>query len=388
MLPLGLGKDIAMRRYHLSILIRLIGLGLLIAAPHHVHAADAPIVIGLIEPYTGEESSYGQWTDDAWTAALQMHGDTIHGRPIKLVRADSKCEPSVAVSAARQVLAENPVLLMAPVCSGDTLAIAPLIKANQLPTLSDNIAPAVTQAGGGWIWRVQIIDSEVTGPEAKYILGQHYKRIGVIHDTSAPGQANGENMINDLTAGGTAPSTVVTYNLPDVDYSGPLLKLKSANLDALYLQGYEVQGARLLTQAKQLGFNLPIYGNFSLFDDTFVQAAGAVANGLIGVTTYTADWSDAAKKFDAAWYQKFHYHSNADIAALYEMAVAALTALDKSPDARGKALNDIISKTDIPGLPMGTLAFGSDGNNANPLVLLVKWEDQKIQIVQVLSGKM
>jgi branched-chain amino acid transport system substrate-binding protein len=373
-------------RRQLAAVTRMMLVGLMALAPQLAWADDPqPIVIGMVEPYTGEEASYGQWADDALALAMEQHGDTIAGRKITVVRADSKCEPSVAVSAGRQVLAAHPAILLAPVCSGDTLAMIPMIKSNQVPTLSDNIAPKVTQEGAGWVWRVQITDPVVTGPEAKYIMSQGYKRIAVIHDTSAPGQANSQNMIDALTAV-APPVEVATYNLSDVDYSGPLLKLKAANPDAVYVEAYEVQGARLLTQARQLGFTMPIYGNFSLFDDTFIKAAGSVGNGLLGATTYTADWSDAARKFDAQWFAKFHYHSNADIAALYEMAIAALTALDKAPDARGTALNEVVKHTDIPDLPMGALSFDDTGNNANPLVLLVTWENEQIKILKVLAG--
>lgn len=371
---------------------RSLGLGVLGAllvsglAANAADTAKSPIVIGMIEPYTGEESSYGQWVDDAWKLAMENYGDKIQGHPIKLVKADSKCEPSVAVSAARQVIAQHPVMLMAPVCSGDTLAIMPMIKSNQLPALSDNIAPKVTQESGGWVWRVQLTDSVVTPPEAQYILSKGYKRIGVIYDTSAPGQANGQNMIAALKAGGLPPVEVATYALADTDYSGPLLKMKGANLDALYIEAYETQGARLVTQAKQLGFTIPMYANFSLFNDTFIKAAGPAGNGLIGVTSYTPNWSDAAKKFDEQWFKKFNYHTNADIAALYEMAVAAITALNKKPDAKGKELNEIVANTNIPGLPMGALSFDKSGENANPLVLLVTWKNQQIEVLQVLKG--
>jgi branched-chain amino acid transport system substrate-binding protein len=369
-------------RWH--IFCGLSAFGLLIL-PRIALGAD-PIVIGMVEPYTGEESNYGQWVDDAWKLATDNYGDNIKGQPFKVVRADSKCEPSVAVSAGRQVFAEHPVILMAPVCSGDTLAILPMIKSNQVPTLSDNIAPRVTQESDGWVWRIQLTDSVVTPPEAQYILSKGYKRIGVIYDTSAPGQANGQNMIEALKAGGNPPVEIATYALADTDYSGPLLKMKAANLDALYVEAYETQGARLITQARQLGFTLPIYANFSLFDETFIKAAGPAGNGIIGVTSYTPDWSDDAKKFDEQWFKKFNYHTNADIAALYEMGVVAITALKSAPDARNKALNDIIAKTNLPNLPMGALSFDSTGNNANPLVLLVTWKDEKIQVLQVLKG--
>jgi branched-chain amino acid transport system substrate-binding protein len=367
----------------------LCGLGALALAalPRMALGAD-PIVIGMIEPYTGEESNYGQWVDDAWKLAIANYGDTIKGHPIKIVRADSKCEPAVAVSAGRQVFAEHPVILMAPICSGDTLAIMPMIKSNEVPALSDNIAPRVTQESGGWVWRIQLTDSVVTPPESQYILSKGYKRIGVVHDTSAPGQANGQNMIAALTAAGNPPVETATYALADTDYSGPLLKMKAANLDALYIEAYETQGARLISQAKQLGFTIPIYANFSLFDETFIKAAGDAGNGIVGVTSYTPEWSEDAKKFDARWFKMFNYHTNADIAAIYEMAVVAITTLDAAPDARGKALNDLIAKTNLPNQPMGALSFDATGNNANPLVLLVTWKDQKIQVIQVLKGHM
>ncbi|MGH7071908.1 MAG: ABC transporter substrate-binding protein [Acetobacteraceae bacterium] len=350
-------------------------------------AAKSPIAIGLIEPYSGQEAAYGEWVDDAWKLAMKNYGDTIDGHPIELVRGDSKCEPAVAVSAARQVFARQPAVLMAPVCSADTLAILPTIRALQIPTLSDNIAPKVTEEGGGWIWRVQITDSVMTPPEAEYIISQGCKRIGVIHDTTAPGQANSKDMIDSLTAGGHAPVAVASYALSDTDYSGPLLKLKAANLDCLFISAYDAQGGRLIRQAKQLGFTMPMYGNFSMFDEIFIKTAGPAGDGLVGVTSYLPDWSDASKKFDQQWVEQFHYGTHTDVAALYEMAVATIVALRKAPEARGKALNSIIAHTEIPNLPMGRLTFDSTGNNATPLVLLVTWKDQKLHLVKVLRGE-
>jgi branched-chain amino acid transport system substrate-binding protein len=343
-------------------------------------------VIGLVEPYTGEEAVYGQWVDDAWTLAMETYGNSIAGHPIKLVRGDSKCQPAIAVSAARQVLAEKPIVLMAPVCSGDTLAILPMIRSNELPTLSGNIAPKVTEESGGWVWRVQIVDSVMTPPEAEYIMSQGFKRIGVIHDTTAPGQANAKTMIDTLTAGGHAPVAVTTYALSDTDYAGPLLKLKAANLDALFISAYDAQGGRLITQAKQLGFDMPMYGNFSMFDEIFIKTAGAAGDGLVGVTSYIPSWSESSKKFDERWFQRFHYRTHTDVAAIYEMAVATIMALQKAPEARGKELNAIIGNLHIPDMPMGDLSFDSTGNNANPLVLLVTWKNQNLEVVKVLKG--
>jgi branched-chain amino acid transport system substrate-binding protein len=348
--------------------------------------SSSPIVIGMVEPYSGAEASYGQWVNDAWTFATQKLGSSVQGHPLTVVRGDSKCEPATAVSAGRQVLDQHPALLIAPVCSGDTLALAPLIVKDQIPTLSDNIAPSITSQGQGWIWRVQITTSTMAAGETKYMLSQGYKRIGVIYDTTAPNVAAAQAIINSLTDGGLPPAVSTTYNINDTDYSGPLLKLKAANLDSLYVCGYEIQGARLVVQAKQLGFTQPMYGNFSLFDDTFIKAAGAAADGLTGVTTYTSNWSSAAQKFDQEWFSEFGYHTNADIAALYEMAVAAIDALNKSPEARGKALNDILAKTSIPNLPMGALSFDSHNENGNPVVLLVNWKNQQLQTAKVLTG--
>src|SRR5262249_34583450 len=66
-------------------------IGMLLAVQPAHAAADDPIVIGMVEPYTGEEANYGQWVDDAWKLAMEVYGDKIKGHPIKLVRADSKC---------------------------------------------------------------------------------------------------------------------------------------------------------------------------------------------------------------------------------------------------------------------------------------------------------
>ncbi len=100
-----------------------------------------------------------------------------------------------------------------------------------------------------------------------------------------------------------------------------------------------------------------MFGNFSMFDETFIKTAGDAGNGLVGVTTYVPSWSETSKKFDRQWFDRFHYHRHTDVAALYEMAVARITALKKALDAKGKELNDILAHTNIPDLPMGTLSF-------------------------------
>ncbi|MHB8489407.1 MAG: branched-chain amino acid ABC transporter substrate-binding protein [Candidatus Dormibacteria bacterium] len=351
-------------------------------------SSSTPIVIGIVMPYSGAESYYGQYADNAWTLAMRQYGSSIGGHPIKLVKADSKCEPTAAVTAVHDVLAQNPVAIMAPACSADTLAIIPIITAAHVPLASENLAVKVTQQGSHYVWDVQPNDGVTNKLFGAWLIQQGYTKVGIVHDTTAYGAGNASTLSDSLTAAGHPPVVDVSYDLSSTDYSGQILALKNASISAAYLEGYDLQSGQLVKQARSLGLTVPLFAPTSATDSTFLSAAGtASAEGTTVVTSFLASSSPAATTYAQAT-QAFGYAANEDSAGIYEDAVVILKALQKvGAGASSTQLNSAIGAITLTGLPEGQVSFQSDGEVVNPQVIVTKWQNGKVSEVTVLSGQ-
>lgn len=349
-------------------------------------AAGSSIVVGLIQPYSGAESYYGKYADDAWTFAMQKYGSTINGHPIELVKGDSKCEPATAVSAVRQILSKKPSIIEAPDCSGDTMAMLPLTTSAKVPLVSENLAPEVTTQGSKYVWRVQASDAATNKLFGQYISEQGHKNIGVIHDTTSYGVANAKTLVSALTAAGNPPKVEASYDVSATDYSGQILQLKQANLDAAYIEGYDLQEGKLIKQARSLGLTIPIYGPTTASDDTFIQAAGDAAEGVVFATSFLPDWSPDGKSFAQEWQQKFGYPPNADSVGIYQAAVVTIKALQKAgSDTSSSAVNAAMANLVVTGLPEGSVSFDSTGDLAHPLIMAGRWHNKQTDLVKILA---
>lgn len=349
-------------------------------------SSGGSITVALIQPYSGAEAYYGKYENDAWTLAEQKYGSTINGHAIKLVRADSKCDPATAVSAVRQVLADNPTVINGSDCSGDTLAMLPITTAKHIPLVSENLAPKITTTGSKYIWRVQVSDAATNKYFGKYLASKGYKNLGIIHDTTSYGTANAQTLVDGLTAAGAKVSVQASYDASATDYSGQILKLKNANVDAAYIEGYDLQEGNLVKQARSLGLTAPIYGPTTASDSTFIKAAGSAANGMQFATSFIPDWNSTASSFSQKWNSKFGYEPNMDSVGMYEAAVATIKALQAAgPGASATKVNTAFAGLKLTGLPEGSVSFTSSGNLAQPTVLAGTWSNGATKLVKILT---
>jgi branched-chain amino acid transport system substrate-binding protein len=121
-------------------------------------AAESDVVtIGAVLPLTGEAAHWGIPPRNAAEMAVGEvnRAGGIGGRKLALVVEDDRCQPADGISAFNKIMsAANPPVILGAVCSGVTLAIAPLAEARKTVLISPaSTSPKVTNAGD-FIFRV------------------------------------------------------------------------------------------------------------------------------------------------------------------------------------------------------------------------------------------
>ena len=66
-----------------------------------------------------------------------------------------------------------------------------------------------------------------------------------------------------------------------LDFSGPVLKVKQSNSDVLFVYTNEEESARVLRELRKQGFAKPIIGETTLVNQKVIELAGDAANGVM-----------------------------------------------------------------------------------------------------------
>src|SRR5262245_45000486 len=108
-----------------------------ITAPNLVLAqSNAPIRIGLLAAKTGPLASGGIDMDLALTMFLKERENTIAGRKVELIVADTAGVPATARTKAQELIEKNNIhCIIGPLAAFEALAIADYLTEKEMPTL-------------------------------------------------------------------------------------------------------------------------------------------------------------------------------------------------------------------------------------------------------------
>ena len=128
----------------------LVALALVLGAAPSA-SAQAPIQIAWAGPLTGDAAQFGQGYLKGIQLAFEewnAKGGVLGGRKFVVVTEDDACDPKQAGTVATKIAddAKN-VVFIGHVCSGTTIAGAPIINKVNLPMVTLSSNPTITQQG-------------------------------------------------------------------------------------------------------------------------------------------------------------------------------------------------------------------------------------------------
>jgi branched-chain amino acid transport system substrate-binding protein len=217
---------------------------------------------------------------------------------------------------------------------------------------------------------------------ARYIKDQmHAKSIAIAFTNNDFGKGGRDEMAKALAAQDIKVVADVSTDPGQVDFSGPVLKIKQSNADALFAYLTEEEGARLLRELKKQGFDKPIIGETTIIGQKVIELAGPAAEGILGHVGLTPDAPQAAvKAFDEKYLKEYKQRSDHNGMKGYS-AVYII-----------KAMTERIGKVDSKALA-AALHGAKISAKDNPGILLDVSFDQKGDIdresfiVKVVGGK-
>ncbi len=354
------------------------------AAPAEQRASEAgPIVIGTLGSLTGSEASFGTVVRDGIQFAVEEVNAAggVKGRKVELRSYDTQGRIEESVAAAQRLLTQDRVvLLLGDVTSSGSLAIADAAQAARVPMVTPSAtAPSVTQKGD-YIFRTCFIDPFQGGAMARFARETlKLERVAVLHDAKNASSLGLSEAFQEAfkKLGGTVVA-VEAYAKGDTDYRAPLLGVKRAKPQALYLPGFYSEVGVIARQARELGLRQPLLGGDGWESDRIFDLAGGALEGAYYSSHYAEDNpAPELQRFITAFRARYGRSPEAASALGYDAARVALAAMQRAGSLDGPALRDAIAATkDFPGAT-GTLTLDADRNPVKPAVILTIQEGRR-----------
>ena len=344
--------------------------GLSLSAPlsARAQASSEPIRLGLMTVKTGPLASGGIDMERALIMFLNEHNNTIAGRKVQLIVADTGGTPANAKSKIQELVELSKIdVLTGPLAAYEALAIDDYLKEKRIPTLSVAAAEDMTQRKPN----PYFVRATSTSAQCAHALADHcaktlkYKRMIVIADDIAYGQemnAGFQRVFED--AGGK----IVQKLFPPLtvpDYGSFLAQLKT-NVNAIFLGFAGSNGFRFIRQFNEYGLRdkMAIVGGMTALDESVLRNMGDEALGIQTVCWYSAELDNPINaKFAPAFRKAFGYDPGFYAAATFTNGAvleAALRAVNGRTNDK-EALMAALRKVNVP-TARGVVKFDDLGN--------------------------
>ena len=250
--------------------------------------ADEPFRIGVMESLTGAGETYG----NVALQAKQMATDEINsaggvdGRRLELVVEDSKCNAQDAVTAYNKLTdVDGMKIILGTSCSGAMLGAAPLAEADGVILFSGLASNPDIANAGDYIFRTQISDTYVGIGTGNVLWEDGIRRLATITESTDYAEGVRRTSAEQFEKRGGMIVAEERYGSDTTDFRSQITKLLDANPDALHIAPQsEFSGGTIVKQARELGYEGPIYAETVTVGTTSLDIAGDAATGLKAIT--------------------------------------------------------------------------------------------------------
>ena len=249
---------------------------------------EGPLEIGVMESLTGPGETYGAVAHQAKQMAVDEINAAggINGRRLEIIVEDSKCSAQDAVTAYNKLtIVDGIAIILGLSCSGAMLGAAPLAESDGVILFSGVASNPEIASAGDYIFRTQISDTHVGIATGNVLWADGIRNLATIIETTDYAEGVRSTTVAQFETRGGVIAAQDRYASDAIDFRLQLTKLFAANPDALYIAPQsDFAAGTIIKQARELGYQGPIYAENISVGSTSLNIAGDTATGMKAIT--------------------------------------------------------------------------------------------------------
>ena len=274
-------------------------------------SGEDPFRIGVMESLTGPGETYGTVASQA----KQMAADEINaaggidGRMLELIVEDSQCSAKDAIAAYNKLTDVDGVkIILGTSCSSAMLGAAPLAEADGVILFSGLASSPDIANAGDYIFRTQISDIQVGIDTGNVLWADGVRKLATITATTDYAEGVRRTSVAQFQKRGGRVVAEERYPSDAIDFRSQLGKLFEADPDALHLAPQsEFAAGAIIKQAREVGYQGPIYAETVSVGTTALEVAGDAATGMKAITADLDPDNEKAQEVLASFRERYRY---------------------------------------------------------------------------------
>lgn len=245
--------------------------------------AAEPIKIGTFLTVTGPASFLG----DPELKTLQMAIEGLNakggllGRKVELIHYDTGGNAKEAVNFVKRLIkSDNVDIIVGGATSGDTMAVIPDVEKEGIPLISLAGAVDIVEPVKKWVFKVAHSDRMATAKIYEDLRKRSLTKVALITGDGGFDKSGREQLRKLAPEYGIVIVSDESYGNKDTDMTTQLTKIRATDAQAIINFGFGQAPAIVTKNIKQLGVKLPVYQSHGVGSKTFIDLAGAAAEGV------------------------------------------------------------------------------------------------------------
>ncbi len=299
-----------------SFLTKIVLLGLLAVLASAAIACggdngDDPFRIGVMESLTGPGQTYGTVAVQSKEMAVEEINAAggINGRMLELIVEDSKCAAQDSITAYRKLTDVDGVkIILGTSCSGAMLGAAPLADEDGVIMFSGLATNPDIADAGDYIFRTSLSDLQLGIDTGNVMWADGARKLATITEATDYAEGVRRTTVEQFQKRGGELVAEERYASDITDFRTQLTKLLNENPDALHIAAQsESSGGTIVKQARELGYDGPMYSEVVPVGATALEIAGDAGTGVKAILTDLDPNNTKAREMLANFRERYEY---------------------------------------------------------------------------------
>ncbi len=302
-----------MKHPFVAILLLVMSCALIIGAAAGCDGEDEPETyrIGVMAALTGPGETYGNLSHRAMQLAMEEINEAggINGTLLELVAEDSKCNAQDAITAYNKLTdVDNIKIILGTSCSGAMLGAAPLAEEDGVILFSSSATNPDIADAGDYIFRTAISDEKLGVETGNLLWADGIRTLATISEQTDYAEGVRRGVSDRFEELGGEIVGFERYQTETLDFRTQLTVLRGLNPDGLLVaaQG-EASAGSIIKQAREIGYDGPIYSEVVSIGSTSLEVAGEAATGLKAVIADLDPANDRGQSVLQAFRARYDY---------------------------------------------------------------------------------
>lgn len=319
------------------------------------------VKIGFIVSQAGEYAVGGEESLQGLLLAEKEINENggIGGKKLHVIVEDDKSKDKDAITAFRKLVDVDGVkIVIGGQITGPALAIAPIAESEKALFFTTTATAGKLKDAGEYVFMFQSGNEAHVKKISEAMQRPGYKKIGLIYANAEYCSDQVGFLKEEFKERGIEVVAEELYETASTNIGTQLLKLKSAQPEAVYMCGYYEDQGRTIKQAREQGIAQQFFAVTTIENAKFLEIAGNAAEGVI--YTSTTFGCDKAKEFCAKYEKEFGDKATYRSAYLYDSLYFISKAIEKAGPDPEKLKSELL-KTDFEGIA-GKVILDEKGN--------------------------